>query len=148
MRELIEGKRLVVVDDSIVRGNTSRQLVAMLRSAGAAEVHLRISSPPIAHPCYYGIDMATRAELIGADLTEQEICDFVEADSLHYISLDGLIASTPDEKAGLCRACFDGQYPIEVPGEHAELAQIKFDFDAQTVERERVANAREGRSVE
>ena len=148
VRELIEGKRLVVVDDSIVRGNTSRQLVAMLRSAGAAEVHLRISSPPIAHPCYYGIDMATRAELIGADLTEQEICDFVEADSLHYISLDGLIASTPDEKSGLCRACFDGQYPIEVPGEHAELAQIKFDFDAQAVERERVANAREGQPVE
>jgi amidophosphoribosyltransferase len=148
VRELIEGRRLVVVDDSIVRGNTSRQLVAMLRSAGATEVHLRISSPPIAHPCYYGIDMATRAELIGADLTEQEICEFVEADSLHYISLDGLIGATPDQRSGLCRACFDGQYPIEVPGEHAELAQIKFDFDAQEAEAQRLANAREGRPVE
>ena len=129
VREVVEGRRLVVVDDSIVRGNTSRQLVAMLRSAGAAEVHLRITSPPIKNPCYYGIDMATRAELIGADLTEQEICDYVGADSLHYITLDGLIAATPDDKSGLCRACFDGEYPIEVPGEHVELAQTKFEFE-------------------
>jgi amidophosphoribosyltransferase len=141
VRELIEGKRLVVVDDSIVRGNTSRQLVAMLRSAGAAEVHLRISSPPIANPCYYGIDMATRAELIGADLTEQEICDFVEADSLHFISLDGLIGATADPREGLCTACFSGDYPIPVPGEHEQLAQVKFDFDS-------IAEAREGRPVE
>jgi amidophosphoribosyltransferase len=130
VREIIEGRRLVVVDDSIVRGNTMRQLVAMLRSAGAAEVHLRISSPPIANPCYYGIDMATRAELIGADLTEQEICDFVGADSLHYITLDGLISATPNERENLCTACFTGDYPIPVPGEHEQLAQVKFDFEA------------------
>lgn len=129
VQEVVDGKRLVVVDDSIVRGNTSRQLIAMLRSAGAAEVHLRITSPPIMNPCYYGIDMATRAELIGADLTVDEIRDFVGADSLHFISLDGLISSTPHQKKSLCRACFDGEYPIPVPGEHEHLAQFKFDFD-------------------
>jgi amidophosphoribosyltransferase len=129
VQEVVEGKRLVVVDDSIVRGNTSRQLIEMLRSAGAVEVHLRITSPPIENPCYYGIDMATRAELIGADLTVDEIRDFVGADSLHFISLDGLISSTPHQKKSLCRACFDGEYPIPVPGEHERLAQFKFDFD-------------------
>ncbi|MEX0705197.1 MAG: amidophosphoribosyltransferase, partial [Nitriliruptoraceae bacterium] len=95
VREMVEGKRLVVVDDSIVRGNTARQLVEMLRSAGAAEVHLRVTSPPIANPCYFGIDMATRAELIGADLDVDEICAFIGADSLHYISLDGLVEAVP-----------------------------------------------------
>jgi amidophosphoribosyltransferase len=129
VRELIEGRRLVVVDDSIVRGNTSRQLIAMLRAAGAAEVHLRICSPPIAHPCYYGIDMATRAELIGADLSVEEIRDFIGADSLHYISLEGLQSATPNEPDALCTACFTGRYPIPVPGEHQQLAQFKFDFD-------------------
>ena len=122
VREIVEGRRLVVVDDSIVRGNTSRQLVAMLRAAGAAEVHLRITSPPIKNPCYYGIDMASRTELIGADLTVEEIRAFVEADSLHYISLDGLVDCTPQPKERLCRACFDGQYPIPVPGEQVALA--------------------------
>ncbi len=130
VRELVEGKRLVVVDDSIVRGNTSRQLVAMLRSVGAAEVHLRITAPPITDPCYYGIDMATRAELIGADLTVAQINEFIGSDSLHYISLDGLISATPHQKQALCRACFDGEYPIPVPGEHEQLAQVKFDFDS------------------
>lgn len=128
VREVVEGRRLVVVDDSIVRGNTSRQLVAMLREVGAAEVHLRITSPPIKNPCYYGIDMASRAELIGADLEEDAIRDFVGADSLHYLTLDGLIATTPQERDGLCRACFDGHYPIPVPGEHEQLAQIRFEF--------------------
>jgi amidophosphoribosyltransferase len=122
VREIVEGRRLVVVDDSIVRGNTSRQLVAMLRAAGAAEVHLRITSPPIKNPCYYGIDMASRAELIGADLTVEEIRAFVDADSLHYISLDGLVDCTPRPKERLCRACFDGEYPIPVPGEAAAKA--------------------------
>ena len=130
VREIVEGQRLVVVDDSIVRGNTSRQLIAMLRAAGAAEVHMRITSPPIANPCYYGIDMATRAELIGADLSVDEIRDFIGADSLHFISLDGLISATPQSRDRLCRACFDGEYPIPVPGEHERLAQFKFDFDA------------------
>jgi amidophosphoribosyltransferase len=128
VREIVEGRRLVVVDDSIVRGNTSRQLVAMLREVGAAEVHLRITSPPVAHPCYYGIDMATRAELIGADLDVEAIRAFVGADSLHYLSLEGLIASTPHQREKLCTACFTGQYPIPVPGEREQLAQTSFDF--------------------
>ncbi|MFO7961671.1 MAG: amidophosphoribosyltransferase [Nitriliruptoraceae bacterium] len=128
VQEIVEGRRLVVVDDSIVRGNTARQLVAMLREAGAAEVHLRITSPPIKHPCYYGIDMATRAELVGADLEVEEIRDFIGCDSLHYVSLNGLIASTPHQREKLCTACFTGDYPIPVPGEHEQLAQIKFEF--------------------
>jgi amidophosphoribosyltransferase len=129
IKSTIEGKTVTIIDDSIVRGNTARQLVAMLRSAGAAEVHLRITSPPIANPCYYGIDMASRAELIGADLSIDEIRDFIGCDSLHYISLDGLIDSTPNRREALCTACFTGEYPIPVPGEHEQLAQIKFDFD-------------------
>ncbi len=129
VREIVEDRRLVVVDDSIVRGNTARQLVEMLRSAGAAEVHLRVTSPPIAHPCYYGIDMASRAELVGADLSVEEIRDFIGADSLHYISLDGLIDATPTPRDELCTACFSGTYPIPVPAEDARLAQTQLEFD-------------------
>jgi len=128
VREVVEGKRLVVVDDSIVRGNTSRQLVAMLRGAGAAEVHLRITSPPITDPCYYGIDMATRAELIGADLDVEQIRAFVDADSLHYLSLDGLIDAVPQPAERLCAACFTGSYPIPVPAEDARAAQAALEL--------------------
>jgi amidophosphoribosyltransferase len=132
VREVVDGRRLVVVDDSIVRGNTARQLVAMLYSAGAAGGDRRVTSPPIAHPCYYGIDMASRAELVGADLSVEEIRDFIGCDSLHYISLDGLIGATPDDRSQLCTACFTGEYPIPVPGEHEQLAQIKLDLDSPT----------------
>ncbi len=123
LRDVIEGRRLVVVDDSIVRGNTCRQLVAMLREAGAAAVHLRVAAPPIRNPCYYGIDMATRAELIGSGLTIDEIRDFVGADSLAYLSLDALVATTRRPKSSLCRACMDGEYPIPVPGEQVEAGK-------------------------
>jgi amidophosphoribosyltransferase len=145
VREVIEGQRLVVVDDSIVRGNTSRQLIAMLRAVGAAEVHMRITAPPIAHPCYYGIDMATRAQLIGADMAVEEIREFIGADSLHYIGLEGLISATPVAKDDLCRACMDGEYPIPVPGEHADSAASTFGGDLEPY---RIALAREGRPVE
>ena len=114
LREAIEGKRLVVVDDSIVRGNTQRAIVSMLRDAGAKEVHVRISSPPVAWPCFYGIDFATRAELIAGNLSVEEIRDSIGADSLGYISLDELIAASRLPKDRLCRACFDGVYPIPV----------------------------------
>ncbi|MET9794449.1 amidophosphoribosyltransferase [Nocardiopsis alba] len=114
LREIIEGRRLVVVDDSIVRGNTQRALVRMLRDAGAAEVHVRISSPPVLWPCYYGIDFATRAELIAANLSVDEIAESVNADSLAYVDLDELIAASEQPKERLCRACFDGVYPLEV----------------------------------
>ena len=111
---MIAGKRLVVVDDSIVRGNTQRALLRMLREAGASEVHVRISSPPVLWPCYYGIDFASRAELIAPGLSVEEIRTSIKADSLAYVSLDGLIAATQVPKGQLCRACFDGVYPVEL----------------------------------
>ncbi|HEY8339025.1 MAG TPA: amidophosphoribosyltransferase [Egibacteraceae bacterium] len=131
MRDVLEGRRLVVVDDSIVRGNTSRQLVRMLRESGATEVHLRITSPPVRHPCFYGIDMATRAELIASDLSIEEIREFVGADSLAYLSLESLVAATKRPGSSLCRACFDGDYPIPVPGERiAAGKQLPLAFAA------------------
>ncbi|HLH58938.1 MAG TPA: amidophosphoribosyltransferase [Streptosporangiaceae bacterium] len=111
---VVAGRRLVVVDDSIVRGNTQRAIVAMLREAGAAEVHVRISSPPVSWPCFYGIDFASRAELIAGHLSEAEICESIGADSLGYISLEGLTAATTIPAGRLCRACFDGEYPVPV----------------------------------
>jgi amidophosphoribosyltransferase len=115
LKEVIRGKRLVVVDDSIVRGNTQRALVRMLREAGAAEVHIRISAPPIKWPCFFGIDFATRAELIANGLSVDEIGASLGADSLAYISTDGMIEATAIAKPDLCRACFDGEYPMDLP---------------------------------
>ena len=115
LKEVIRGKRIIVVDDSIVRGNTQRALVQMLREAGAAEIHIRISSPPITWPCFYGIDFATRAELIATGLTVDEVRQSIGADSLGYISKDGMIAATHQKEAELCTACFTGTYPIELP---------------------------------
>jgi amidophosphoribosyltransferase len=114
LRDAIAGKRLVVVDDSIVRGNTQRAIVAMLREAGAAQVHVRISSPPVAWPCFFGIDFASRAELMAGNLTIEEIRQSIGADSLGFVSLDNLIAATGVPSGQLCRACFDGDYPIAV----------------------------------
>jgi amidophosphoribosyltransferase len=113
--DAIRGKRLVVIDDSIVRGTTTRQIVQALREAGAAEVHTRITCPPIQWPCFYGIDMPTRHELVASDLSVEEIRRFVGADSLGYLSLEGMVAATGAPKDDFCRACFDGEYPIEVP---------------------------------
>ena len=132
LKEVIGGKRLVVVDDSIVRGNTTGKLVDMLFNAGAAEVHLRISSPPIQWPCYYGIDMATRAELIAANMSVDDIRRKVGATSLHYLTLDGLQASTGLPRDQFCRACFDGDYPIAVPEEYA-MCKMRFEKDAATL---------------
>lgn len=117
LKEVIAGQRLVVVDDSIVRGNTQRALVRMLREAGAAEVHVRISSPPVKWPCFYGIDFASRAELIANGLTVDEICASIGADSLAFVALDALVEATHQPKDSLCRACFDGVYPVEIPTE-------------------------------
>jgi amidophosphoribosyltransferase len=129
LREAVEGKRLVVVDDSIVRGNTQRAIVRMLREAGAAEVHVRISSPPVAWPCFYGIDFATRAELIAGNLSVEEIRASLGADTLGYISLDQLVEATRVDKDKLCRACFDGVYPIPVEedtlGKHVLEGSLK-----------------------
>jgi amidophosphoribosyltransferase len=114
LRDVIAGRRLVVVDDTIVRGTTQRALVAMLREAGASEVHVRVAAPPVRWPCFYGIDFATRAELIAGQLSPEEICASIGADSLGYVSLAGLIEATTLPETRLCRACFDGQYPVPV----------------------------------
>jgi len=120
LREIIEGKRIVVVDDSIVRGNTQRAIVRMLREAGAREIHVRISSPPVKWPCFYGIDFATRAELVASGLEIEEIRRSIGADSLGYVSLEGLIASTQVDENKLCGACFTGKYPIRIPADMSE----------------------------
>ena len=114
LREVIEGKRLVVVDDSIVRGNTQRALVKLLREAGAAEVHIRISSPPVTWPCFFGIDFPTRAELIANSMDVEAICRSIGADSLGYISLEGMVRATGQDRGNLCTACFTGKYPVDI----------------------------------
>jgi amidophosphoribosyltransferase len=117
LRDVIRGKRLVVVDDSIVRGNTQRALVRMLREAGAVEVHVRIASPPVRWPCFYGIDFATRAELLAGVLDTEGVRRSIGSDSLGYVSLEGLIAASEQPRSRLCMACFDGDYPIPLPEE-------------------------------
>ena len=117
----VAGKRLVIVDDSIVRGNTTRQLVAMLRDAGATEVHVRVSSPPIVGPCYYGIDFADPSELIAAERSVEEVRAHIGATSLAYLSLEGLQAATQRPEHELCRACLTGEYPTRVPNATRKL---------------------------
>ena len=123
---VISGKRLVVVDDSIVRGTTSRKIVEMLKEAGAAEIHMRVSSPPISCPCFYGIDTAVRSELIASRLSVPEIRDFLGVDSLHYLGMDNLVKSCKSDKERFCTACFDGSYPMEVP---ADVQMSKFRLE-------------------
>jgi amidophosphoribosyltransferase len=119
LRDVIRGKRLVVVDDSIVRGNTQGALVRMLREAGAIEVHVRIASPPVRWPCFYGVDFASPAELIANG-----------ADSLGYVSLDNLIAASEQSATRLCTACFDGRYPIPLPPIESIGKHLLEDLDA------------------
>jgi amidophosphoribosyltransferase len=123
---VIAGKRLVVVDDSIVRGTTSRKIVEILKEAGAREVHVRVSSPQIKYPCFYGIDTADRNELIASRLNVEEVRDFLGADSLHHLSMDNLVKSCRASKDSFCTACFDGHYPIEVP-EDLKLSKYRLE---------------------
>ena len=118
--EVVSGKRLVVVDDSIVRGNTTREIVKMLKRAGAKEVHLRISSPPIRHPCHYGIDMSTREEMIAHNRTVEEIADELGADSLAYLSLEGVYKAVGSNGESHCDACFSCKYPLADTEQRAE----------------------------
>ena len=111
----VRGKRLAIVDDSIVRGTTTRQTVTALREAGATQVHVLVTCPPIKWPCFYGIDMSTRQELVASDLAVEQVRGFIGADSLGYLSLDGMVAATGSSKDEFCRACFDGQYPVPIP---------------------------------
>ncbi|HVP06686.1 MAG TPA: amidophosphoribosyltransferase [Candidatus Acidoferrum sp.] len=121
VRGVIEGKRVVVVDDSIVRGTTSKKLVKMIRDAGAKEVHFRVSSPPIISPCFFGIDMPTRKELIGANMTVAQIEKYLEVDSLRYLSLKGMLSMPSLPDSDFCSGCFSGKYPIKVPKINGKL---------------------------
>jgi amidophosphoribosyltransferase len=115
LRDSTEGRRLVVVDDSIVRGTTTRAMVRMLRAAGAVEVHMRVSSPPYRWPCFYGMDTGARSELLAANLTVDEIREYLEVDSLTYLTLDRLVEATGAVGAGFCDACLTGAYPVDIP---------------------------------
>jgi amidophosphoribosyltransferase len=121
VREVLDGKSVVMVDDSIVRGTTTRGLVAMVRAAGAREVHMRVSSAPITGPCYYGIDTPNREELIAANMTTDQIAAHIGVDSLGYLSLDGMLESVPDGPRGFCHACFSGDYPTPPPTDPDKL---------------------------
>ncbi|MBG6122294.1 amidophosphoribosyltransferase [Corynebacterium aquatimens] len=136
VREVIEGKKLIVVDDSIVRGNTQRKLIRMLREAGAAEVHVRIASPPVKWPCFYGIDFASPGELIanhggagstasGDEDVAHDICTMIGADSLAFVTIDDMIASTERPASSLCAACFDGHYPLGLPQDNANADAVR-----------------------
>jgi amidophosphoribosyltransferase len=130
LRDVIRGKRLVVVDDSIVRGNTQRALVRMLRESGAIEVHVRIASPPVRWPCFYGIDFASRVELIANGADVDGVRRSIGADSLGYVSLDNLIAASEQPASRLCTACFDGRYPIPLPSSESLGKHLLEDLDA------------------
>jgi amidophosphoribosyltransferase len=130
LREQVRGKRLVVVDDSIVRGTTTKQIVALLRHAGAAEIHLRISAPPIFHPCFYGIDTQVETELIASRLDLEGIRDYLGADSLAYLSIGGVLEALELPREQFCFACFDGIYPVPVP---YDVASHKFVLEDEPV---------------
>jgi len=121
VREIIDGKSVVIVDDSIVRGTTTRGLVALVRAAGAREVHMRVSSPPVTGPCYYGIDTPSREELIAANNTVDQIAEHLGVDTLGYISLEGMLESVPSGPGGFCHACFSGDYPTQPPADPDKL---------------------------
>lgn len=120
VKGVLKGKRLVVVDDSIVRGTTSRKLVKLLRDAGAKEVHFRVSSPPIISPCFFGIDMPTKKELIGANMKVAEIEKYLGVDSLRYLSIEGMLSLPSLPKTGFCSGCFSGKYPAKVPSQNGK----------------------------
>jgi amidophosphoribosyltransferase len=124
VRSLLEGKRVVLVDDSIVRGTTSRKIVRMVKAAGAKEVHMRISCPPTISPCFYGVDTPRRSELIAATHTQDEIRRYLDAESLNYLSLEGLLDSVGAGRQSYCTSCYTGQYPIEFPRNEAAYLQL------------------------
>ncbi len=130
IRSTVEGKRLLLVDDSIVRGTTLKRLIAMLRGAGAKEVHVRVGSPPVIAPCYYGVNMKSRDQFIANRHTTEEICRIIDADSLSYISVDGLVEAIGKPKNELCLACVNAEYPTRIPGEKERFQSVlNVDFD-------------------
>jgi amidophosphoribosyltransferase len=128
IKDNVKGKRVVLVDDSIVRGTTSRRIIDMVRSAGASEIHARVGSPAIVAPCYLGIDMATRQELIASYKTIKEVENLINADSLGYLSIDGLMRALECNKNDMCIGCLTGEYPVEIPGENCRKKQTRLDY--------------------
>jgi amidophosphoribosyltransferase len=133
VRSILEGRRVVLVDDSLVRGTTSRKIVRMVRAAGAREVHVRISCPPTISPCYYGVDTPSKNDLIAATHTIDEIRDFLEADSVAYLSLEGLLSAVESERSSYCTSCYTGNYPVEFPRDEATYLQLALKLDKEAV---------------
>jgi amidophosphoribosyltransferase len=133
VRSILEGRRVVLVDDSLVRGTTSRKIVRMVRAAGAKEVHVRISCPPTISPCFYGVDTPRRSELIAATHTLGEIKDFLEADSVAYLSHAGLMSAVASGGKGYCSSCYTGQYPVEFPRDEKNYLQLALKLDKAPV---------------
>jgi len=131
VRSILEGKRVVLVDDSIVRGTTSRKIVRMVRSAGAKEVHMRISCPPTVSPCFYGVDTPRRSELIAATHTLEEIRRYVDADSVAYLSLEGLTGAVRGGRSNYCTSCYTGVYPVAFPRDEAAYLQLALKLNPE-----------------
>src|SRR5882672_1156027 len=129
VKSILEGKRVILVDDSIVRGTTSRKIVKMVRAAGAKEVHVRISCPPTISPCFYGVDTPQRSELIGATHTLDEITTFLDADTVAYLSLEGLLSAVGNERSSYCSSCYTGRYPVAIPQDQATYLQLALKLD-------------------
>jgi amidophosphoribosyltransferase len=133
VKSILAGQRVILVDDSIVRGTTSRKIVRMVRAAGAKEVHVRISCPPTISPCFYGVDTPRKADLIAATHTLDQIRDFVEADSVAYLSLEGLLSTVAPNRASYCTSCYTGRYPVEFPRDEATYLQLALKLDKEAV---------------
>jgi amidophosphoribosyltransferase len=133
VRSILAGKRVVLVDDSIVRGTTSRKIVKMVRAAGAKEVHVRISCPPTISPCFYGVDTPSKSELIAATHTLPEIRDFLEADSVAYLTLEGLMSAVGSSRGSYCNSCYTGVYPVAIPRDEASYLQLALKLDKEAV---------------
>src|SRR2546427_9592039 len=133
VRSILEGRRVILVDDSIVRGTTSRKIVGMVRAAGAKEVHVRISCPPTISPCFYGVDTPQRSELIAATHTVDEIRTYLDADSIAYLSLEGMMSAVGDGRQGYCSSCYTGQYPVAFPRDEKSYLQLALKLDKEPV---------------
>jgi len=133
VRNLIEGKRIVLIDDSIVRGTTSKKIVRMVREAGAKEIHMRISCPPTISPCYYGVDTPNKSELIAANMSVEEIRAFIEADSLGYLSLEGMLGATGVNPDSACVACWNEKYPTRITSQAETMRSREQAGDASRV---------------
>jgi amidophosphoribosyltransferase len=131
VRSIIDGRRVVLIDDSIVRGTTSRKIVRMIRSAGAREVHMRISCPPTISPCFYGVDTPRRSELIAATHTLEEIRKYLDADSLAYLSLEGLSDAVKGGRSKYCTSCYTGNYPVAFPRDEAAYLQLALKLNQE-----------------